>query len=224
MQVSIHCLSPYLNTNNSLSFPLILFHIIVWWLGNFTKQSRQSECHVLMGTVSLDRPGPAQPGTPSEPYPRFRTHFSPAQAFSPSLSGSTVMLLCSARLCFTPWLNFGPILPLASRQPCLTNTPGSEIKLRRGIFSFDLAVTATSAGLLPGKRAGGARLPRAMQRRRGGGTRLASEGCSHLLLRRPRTCQGVSHSLSSFFSITQRNADCCMPHPCRAAVPPSPLS
>lgn len=113
-------------------------------------------------------------------------------------------------------------MPLTSLQPCLTNTPGSEIKLRRGAFSLDLAaghrVTAASTGMLPGKGAGGPLLPRATRRQRGGGTRLASVGSSYPLLRRPRTCQGVSPSLSSFSSITPSNADCCMPHPCGAAA------
>lgn len=79
-------------------------------------------------------------------------------------------------------------------------------------------VTAASTGMLPGKGAGGPLLPRATRRQRGGGTRLASVGSSYPLLRRPRTCQGVSPSLSSFSSITPSNADCCMPHPCGAAA------
>lgn len=54
-------------------------------------------------------------------------------------------------------------------------------------------------------------------RQRGGGApRL--RGSSYLLLRRPRTCQGVSPSLSSFSSITRSNAGCRMPHPCGAAA------
>lgn len=79
-------------------------------------------------------------------------------------------------------------------------------------------VTSPSTGMLPGKGAGGPLLPRATRRQRGGGTRLASVGSSYPLLRRPRTCQGVSPSLSSFSSITPSNADCCMPHPCGAAA------
>lgn len=131
------------------------------------------------------------------------------------------MLLCSVHLCFTPGLNFGP----TSRQSCLTNTPGSEIKLRRGIFSLDLAarhrragagVTAASTGMLPGKGAGGPRSPELREAARGRDPpRLC--GRSNLLLRRPRTCQGVSSSLSSFSSITRSNAGCRMPHPCGAA-------
>lgn len=176
-----------------------------------------------MGTVSLDRPaqhnlglrlrpthGPglisAQPRPPAPLWAALRSCCRTQQ----------LMLLSSACLCFTPWLDFGPIVPLASPQRSLTNTPGSEIKLRRGIFSLDLAARHPRAAACLYRDAPGKESGRADPGSRGMRSGSAGAGRASLpgeQLPPSPACQGVSPSLSSLSSITQFNAGCCMPHP-----------
>lgn len=132
---------------------------------------------------------------------------SPAQPLSPCLSCSAGVL-CSACLCLISWLDFGPVLPGASLQPC----PNKSARLRNKTGEGDFfppwpcsrpptdgqggqapALLLPLQGMLPGTRVGGSRVappaaaalgpPFPAESRggsAGGGTRLGSAGSSSL--------------------------------------------